>query len=110
VIRRRFVSCIDDLVANLDAHGIDDLRLYPFLAQPVDVCTDAAFRSLSIRDRIFPVFSQHRFDDWSMLHGRIRTRGAFVAGITVRIPDHDYAEEERAMLSTLTELASLALF
>lgn len=106
---RRFAEFIETFRATSSAERIDELRLYPLLLEPGEVCTEEAFRSLSISDKYFRALKEHGFGDWSMLYGRIRSRRNFIAGITVRFPKRVYSPEERAILSALTELASLAI-
>jgi transcriptional regulator with XRE-family HTH domain len=107
--RNRFAAFLDALRGILTPGEIDELRIYPLLAQPGEVCTEDAFRSLSIYDLLLRALEEHRLREWSMLYGRIRSRRGFIAGITVRFPNHEYSAQERATLSTLTGLTSLAL-
>lgn len=107
--RRRFAEFIETFSSTLSADGIDQLRLYPLLREPGEVCTEDAFHLLSIGDAYFRALENYGFSDWSMLYGRVRSRRNFVAGITVRFPKHEFSAEDRAVLSMVTELTSLAL-
>jgi transcriptional regulator with XRE-family HTH domain len=107
--RNRFADFLDTLRGTLSAQEIDELRIYPLLSQPGEICTEDAFRALSICELYFRTLDDHRLGDWSMLYGRIRSRHGFIAGITVRFPNREFSAQERATLSTLTGLTSLAL-
>jgi transcriptional regulator with XRE-family HTH domain len=107
--KNRFAAFIDTLRGTLSAEEIDELHLYPLLSAPGEICTEAVFRSLSIFDIFRRAQDEHRFADWSLLCGRIRSRADIVAGIAVRIPKHEYSAEQRAVLSTIALLTSLVL-
>jgi transcriptional regulator with XRE-family HTH domain len=108
-VKDRFAQFTDSLRSILNAEQIDELHIYPLLSQPGDVCTGAAFRSPRIRETFRRAQEEYRFGDWSPLHGRIRSRGNLVAGISVRIPRHEYTSEQFLILSTISAMASLAL-
>jgi transcriptional regulator with XRE-family HTH domain len=108
-VKNRFAAFIDMLRGTLTAEEIDELHLYPLLSEPGQICTEAVFRSLSIFETFRRAQDEHRFADWSLLCGRIRSRADIVAGIAVRIPKHEYSAEQRAMLSTIALLTSLVL-
>lgn len=107
--KNRFAEFIEMLLGILNPEEIDELHIYPLLSQPGEVCTEALFRSLSIFDTVRRAQDEYRFGDGSLLYGRIRSRADFVAGITMRIPQHEYSAEQQTILSAITLLTSLAL-
>jgi transcriptional regulator with XRE-family HTH domain len=105
----RATECIERLNEELGPAGMDELRCYPHLSQPGDTYTEEAWTSKSIRDQLFPVLAEYGFDSWSFLCGRVRSRSGWIAGIHVRRRMKKFSPEEKAALSSLTELTSLAL-
>ena len=103
----------DALVNDLSGDSIrDDLCCYTFLAQPGELITrserDARFPDLAAKER--PVLAAIGFADLSFAMASIRSRRGFAARLlAVHHGAHAFAEVERAQLSTLAELASLAL-
>ncbi len=103
----------DALVSDLSGGSVvDDLCCYTFMAQPGELITrserDARFPDLAAKER--PVLTAIGLADLSFAMASIRSQRGFVARLlAVRNRAHAFSEIERAQLSTLAELASLAL-
>jgi transcriptional regulator with XRE-family HTH domain len=107
--KARLTECIDALAQTLGPRGMTELRCYPLLSQPGEVCSEEVLPAMSIRKRYAPLVAAYDFERWSLLYGRVRSRTDFVAGITVRHPTDRYAPEQHALMSTITDLTSLVL-
>lgn len=94
------------------AHALDDLLGYTLIAQPGDVLTsaerDAHFPELALR--VNRALEAAELRDVSAAMAAVRSQHGFVARImAVRYGPYAYSEMERAQLSTLADLTSLAL-
>ena len=92
--------------------SIDDLCCYKFMRQPGDVITrserDARLPDLAAKER--PVLDAIALGDLSFVMASVRSKRGFVARLLMaHYADHDYSELERAQLSTLADVTSLAL-
>jgi transcriptional regulator with XRE-family HTH domain len=90
----------------------DDLCCYTLMALPGELITraerDARFPDLAAKER--PLLKALGLPDLSFAMASIRSRRGFVARLlSVHHRPHAYSEIDRAQLSTLAELASLAL-
>ncbi len=91
---------------------LDDLRCYMFMAQPGELITrserNARFPELAAKEG--PVAEAIGFADLSFAMASIRSQRGFVARlVSVHHGAHAFSKIDRAQLSTLAELASLAL-
>jgi transcriptional regulator with XRE-family HTH domain len=95
------------------AQEMDDFRSFPAVAQPGETFARepllAGLRATKLSKKAMQVASAQRFDRWCQLHGRVRSRRDFIAGIALAVQNYAYTEAERAIMSTLTSLTSLAL-
>ncbi len=91
--------------------AIDDFHCYPFLSQPGEVMTrserDAHFRDLAELRHVLDAVEWGQFS-CAMVH--VRSQHGFVSQLqAVHHTAHAFSETERALLSTLADLTSLAL-
>lgn len=106
-----FSIALADLKRSLKPEDVDALLLFPELAEPGVVGTMASHYSLSMyrslddaikRNGVVPIRS--------FIVARIRSRKGLIASIVATHEDlHTYTESDRAMISTLAEVTSLAL-
>jgi transcriptional regulator with XRE-family HTH domain len=108
--KRRHTEVCAALGSSFSPAESDELRLYPLLSQSGDIATMDTYRFTTIEPRLRAEFCRHDADEWVMSTGRVRTRHGFVAGIRIiHSRPRDFSEVELAILSTLTDCASLAL-
>jgi transcriptional regulator with XRE-family HTH domain len=88
---------------------VDAGTLYPLLSQPGDVGTMEAYERTDVKVQIRAALAEHRFGEWEMVIGRVRSRKGFLANLVVKRPSHPYSDTECAMVSTLADVTSLAL-
>ncbi len=91
---------------------VDDLCCYTLMAQPGDLMTraerDARFPDLAAMER--PVLRTIGLSDMSFAMATVRSQHGFVARLlAVHRTPYPFSELERAHLSTLADLASIAL-
>ena len=91
---------------------MDDLLCYALMEQPGELITrlerDACFPDLAAKDR--PAFDAVGLGDISFAMAHVQTSHGFVARILAHhAMAHEYSEIERAHLSMLADLTSLAL-
>ena len=92
--------------------SVDDLCCYKFMTQPGDVITrserDARLPDLAAKER--PVLDAVALGDLSFVMASVRSKRGFVARLLMaHYTAHDYSELERAQLSTVADVTSLAL-
>lgn len=91
---------------------VDELVLFPQLSQPGEIGTEQNYVSTAavVRAAHDDNFSDPKLGLGSVLHARVRSRSGLVAGFTIKhLGGHTYPPEQRAILSTLAELTSVAL-
>jgi transcriptional regulator with XRE-family HTH domain len=100
----------EELALSLTPAGFDEIALHPALSLPGDVGTRDSFRITSVGEAYEAAAAKHRLHRSRFIHARIRSRGGVTAGITVKhASEHDYSDVERATLSAIASLTSLAL-
>jgi transcriptional regulator with XRE-family HTH domain len=110
-----FIACLS---ATLGPKGMDQLHGFPRFFQAGEIYThtdadtdaDEPWLSRRMREKRAPMLRTHGFGSWSFLHGRVYSRRDWTAGLIVAGPERTYRDEEKAALSALTELTSLALW
>jgi transcriptional regulator with XRE-family HTH domain len=99
-----------ELAASLSPARFDEVVLYPALSEAGDLGTPDSFGTTSIAAVYEATRARHKLDGWDFLHARIHTRGGATAGIAVNHRGkRGYSEVDRAILSGIASLASLAL-
>jgi transcriptional regulator with XRE-family HTH domain len=94
------------------ARAVDDVLLYPLIAQPGDVWSrsERDARLPDLASNLRDIFDAVGWERLSFVTACVQTRAGFVGRIVVvHHAGHEYSEIERAQLSTLAEIASLAL-
>jgi hypothetical protein len=100
----------EELASSLTPAGFDEIALHPVLSMPGDVGTRDSFRITSVAEAYEAAVAKHKLHRSTFIHVRIRSRGGVIAGITVKhASEHVYSEAERAAISAIASLTSLAL-
>jgi transcriptional regulator with XRE-family HTH domain len=98
--------------AGLTPAEIDELVFYPQLSQPGEIGTETIYTltTPAVRDAHRETFGDPKLNLGSLLHARVRSRIGLVGGFTIKhLGGHTYPAEQRAIMSTLAELTSVAL-
>lgn len=106
----RWYDVGEDFFSHLNREEIDELLLYPALAQPGDVGTVDDYPS-TLRPVVFNTWNRHGIAEQlvSFLSARVRSRQGLVGAITASHGEQrEYSPPDRAMIATLAELTSLA--
>jgi hypothetical protein len=99
-----------DLASSLTPAAFDEIALYPVLSQPGDVGSRDTFKLTSVGNAYERALAKYKLTRSTFLHARIRSQSGIIAGITVKhARQRDYCESDRAFISTIASLASLAL-
>ncbi|HTJ27925.1 MAG TPA: helix-turn-helix transcriptional regulator [Candidatus Limnocylindria bacterium] len=106
-VASRVDACMDCAYANLVGAELDAFLHVPRLMNAGDVGTD---KDLGPYPKgALPILKSFGFTAVSYLYGRARSRGNWAAGIAVVYPVRSYSDAERAAMSALMEVTSLAL-
>jgi transcriptional regulator with XRE-family HTH domain len=100
----------EELASSLTPAGFDEVVLHPALSAPGDVGTRDSFRLTSVAAAYETAVAKHKLQRSAFIHARIRSRGGVTAGITVKhASERVYSDVERAAISAIASLTSLAL-
>lgn len=100
----------EELASSLTPARFDEVVLYPALSEPGEVGTVDSYRATSVAVEYEAALAKHKLQRWMFLHARIRSRDGITGGITVKHKtERVYSEEDRAILSAIASLTSLAL-
>jgi hypothetical protein len=100
----------EELASSLPSASFDEVVLYPALSEPGDVGTRDSFRLTNVAAAYEAAVTKHKLQRSAFIHARIRSRGGEAAGITVKhASEYDYSEFDRAAISAIASLTSLAL-
>jgi transcriptional regulator with XRE-family HTH domain len=91
---------------------VDELVLFPQLSQPGELGTETSYTvtTPAARDAQREIFSDPKLGLGSLLHARVRSRNGLIGGFTIKhLGGHTYPAQQRAIVSTLAELTSVAL-
>ncbi|HTJ26215.1 MAG TPA: helix-turn-helix transcriptional regulator [Candidatus Limnocylindria bacterium] len=100
----------EELAAAVGRERFDEVVLYPALSEPGDVGTRDAFAATSVGAAYEDAVARHKLQRWALLHARIRSRSGVTGGITVKhASERDYSEMDRAVISAIASVASLAI-
>ncbi|HTW84458.1 MAG TPA: helix-turn-helix transcriptional regulator [Candidatus Sulfotelmatobacter sp.] len=89
---------------------VDEFLFYPQLSLAGDVGTPDVYTSKTVRAAYRGIFCDPKLNLGTLLHARVRSRSGLIGGFTVKhLGEHDYSVEQRAIMSTLAELTSVAL-
>jgi transcriptional regulator with XRE-family HTH domain len=103
-------EAFESVIGAMTPAEIDEFVFYPSVVNPGDVGTPQHFVSPAVRTAYLGTFCDPKLDLGSLLHVRVRARSGLIAGFTVKHRgQHSYPEEQRAIMSTLAELTSVAL-
>jgi len=109
-VGERNTAFYNELVSTLAPSRVDEVVLYPTLSQPGDVGTDETYEATTIGRVHAEALEKFRLDEWSLIHGRVRSRSGMLGGITIKHDHpHDYTAFERLLVGQLCAMASLAL-
>ena len=100
----------EELASSLPPAGFDEVVLHPAISKPGDVGTRDSFRLTSVAAAYEAALATYKLHRSAFIHARIRSRGGVTAGITVKhASERVYSEVERAIISAIASLTSLAL-
>lgn len=100
----------EELASSLPPEGFDEVALYPALSNPGDIGTRDSFRLTSVADAYEAAVAKHKLHRSSFIHARIRSRAGDAAGITVKhASEYAYSDAQRAVISAISSITSLAL-
>jgi transcriptional regulator with XRE-family HTH domain len=100
----------EELAASLTPARFDEVVLYPALSEPGDVGTLDSYGATSVADLYETERAKHKLHRCMFLHARIRSRMGVIGGITIKhAREHEYSEVDRAVISAIASLTSLAL-
>jgi len=108
----RVAAFVRDLAPELGREGMDALHRYPDVCEPGDTYASGAEESwllAHVREQRDTISSACGLDTLSFLHGRLRSRSGWVAGIVVSHAQRSYSEEDRLAVATIAELTSFAM-
>jgi transcriptional regulator with XRE-family HTH domain len=105
-------QCLGLIRRHWDAATVDDMHIYSFIWRPGEVVTrperDARWPVLAAKVR--EALNGPDFADATWAMANVQTQHGFVARLmAVHATRHEFSETERAMLGTLSDLASVAL-
>lgn len=99
-----------ELASSLTPDRFDEVVLYPALAEPGDVGTVDSYAATSVADLYETERAKHKLHRCMFIHARIRSRDGLTGGITVKhAREREYSEVDRAVISAIASLTSLAL-
>jgi transcriptional regulator with XRE-family HTH domain len=108
-------SCASKIIRELEDHvlptsrEIDGLNLYPRLANAGDIGTPE-LQPLPVQEEVLKLVASRRLPGFTFLKARVRSRSGLVAGFCIiHELGHSYSASDRAALSAVAEVASLAL-
>jgi transcriptional regulator with XRE-family HTH domain len=103
-------EAFESVVGEMTAAEIDEFVFYPSVVAPGDVGTPRHFTSPAVRSAYLGTFCDPKLDLGSLLHVGVRSANGLIAGFTVKHRgQYTYSEEQRAIMTTLAELTSMAL-
>jgi transcriptional regulator with XRE-family HTH domain len=108
---RRTETLLSECASALGPSQVDDLMSYGFINEPgkVGVRSELPYEE-SVDEPFRRALEQVKWPDLGVMFSHIRTRHGFAAQFTVMHSDgRDYSETDRATLSVLASLTSLAL-
>jgi transcriptional regulator with XRE-family HTH domain len=106
---RQIAEITKEIHAELRPSGVDKLMLYPLLHEPGSVGTAEHLAPATQRARLH-AYARRGLTAPDFMHGRVRSRGGVVGGISVYHPKgRSYSATEYTVLGGLAELISLAL-
>jgi transcriptional regulator with XRE-family HTH domain len=102
-------EAFDRITSGYTPAETDDIVQYPLLWKPGDLATSEDYTP-DVRDAHKRIFGEPDLDLDSFLHARVRSQSGIVAGLQVKHRGiYVYSPEVRVIISTLADLASLAL-
>lgn len=100
----------EELALSLPPESFDEIALYPALSNPGDIGMRDTYRLTSVADAYEAATATHRLQRSTFIHARVLSRDGTAAGITVKHErEHVYSELERATVSAIASMTSLAL-
>ena len=97
------------LTASLSPERADAVNLYPTIAGHGEVGTIASYSEPWLKARMRYAILSHDLEDWHLMHARVRSKSGTIAGLVVQRPDIPFSDDDRSIVSTIADLASLAL-
>lgn len=99
-----------ELASSLPSAAFDEIALYPLLSGPGDVGSRDTFKATSVGAAYEEGLAKYKLGRSTFLHARICSRGGITGGITVKhARECDYSDADRAFISGIAAMASLAL-
>jgi hypothetical protein len=100
----------EELASSLTPARYDEIVLYPTLSEPGDVGTLESFAATSVADVYETERVKHNIHRWVLLAARIRSRDGAIGDIMMKhAAEREYSEVDRAVISAIASVASLAL-
>jgi transcriptional regulator with XRE-family HTH domain len=107
---KRHADMLEGFASSLPCTGFDEILFYPQLTEPGDLGSRDMYGATVVGSAYEEGLVRHELTRWSFLHARIHSRCGIVGGVTVKHAcQRDYSDTDRAIMSAIASLASLAL-